>query len=75
MRHLEYEDPANPGKLQHKRVQLDQAEFTIRVPFHQAARRINFFKLASGAPGAARQEVSRTSLGSITLPLNKQPSQ
>jgi hypothetical protein len=75
VRHLEYEDPANPGKLQRKSVQLDKVEFTLRMPFHQAARRINFFKLASDAPGTARQEASRTSLGSVTLPLNKQPSQ
>jgi hypothetical protein len=75
LRHLEYEDPANPGKLQRKRVQLDEAEFTLRVPFHQAARRINFFKLASSAAGAASQKSSRTSLGSITLPLNQPPSQ
>ena len=75
VRHLEYEDPANPGKLQRKSVQLDKAEFTLRVPFHQAAQRINFFKLPSGAPGTARQEVARISLGSITLPLDKQPSQ
>lgn len=75
VRHLEYEDPANPGKLQRKSVQLDKAEFTLRVPFHQAARRVDFYKLATGAPGAVRQEVSRTSLGNITLPLNKQHSQ
>jgi hypothetical protein len=59
VRHLEYEDPANPGKLQRKSVKLDKAEFTLRVPFHQSARRINFFKLALGAPGTARQEVPR----------------
>ena len=74
VRHLEYEDSANPGILQSKTVPLDEAEMTIRVPFHPAARRINFFKLASGGPAVAQQEVSRTSLGSITLPLDKQPS-
>ncbi len=75
VRLLEYEDPANPGKLQRKRVPLEKAEFTLRVPFHQVARRITFFKLASNGPGAAQQEVSRISLGSIALPLNKSPSQ
>ena len=72
LRHLEYEDPANPGKLLRKSVQLDEAEFTLRVPFHQAARRINFFRLATGGAGAAQLAVARTSLGSITLPLNQQ---
>ena len=75
VRHLEYEDPANPDRLLHKSVQLDKAEFTLRVPFHEQARRINFFKLSAGGPGAAQQAASRTSLGSITLPLNQQPSQ
>jgi hypothetical protein len=75
VRHLEYEDPANPGKLLHKSVQLDSVEITIRIPFHPSARRINFFKQAPGGPRAVQQAVSQISLGSITLPLIKQTSQ
>jgi hypothetical protein len=71
VRHLEYEDPANPGQLLHKIVQVDEAEFTLRVPALPEARRIDFFKLRLGSSAAAgSQNFSRTSWGSITLPAN-----
>jgi hypothetical protein len=72
VRHLEYEDPANPGHLQHKIVRVDEAEFTLRVPALPEARRIDFFKLPPGSAGAAGpQALPRTSWGSITLPVNQ----
>ena len=73
--HLEFENPAKPGGLQRKTVQLDKVEFTLRVPFHAAARRVNFFKLPVGPPGTVQPAVTRVSLGSITLPSDKHPSQ
>jgi hypothetical protein len=75
VRHLEFENPANPGELQRKTVQLDRPEFTLRVPFHPKARRVNFFKLSAGPPGSVQPAVTRASLGSITLPSDKYPSQ
>jgi hypothetical protein len=72
VRHLEYEDPANPGQLQHKVVRVEEAEFTLRVPALPEARRIDFFKRPSGSTEEERpQKPSRTSWGSITLPANQ----
>jgi len=75
VRHFEYEDPATPGKLQHRVVQLDEAEFTLRVPSLPEAHRIDFYKLRSDSAGeAGGQKGSRTSWGSIRLPQSQQPS-
>jgi hypothetical protein len=71
LRHFEYEDPSNPGQLRRKSVQVSEAEFTLRVPSVPAARRIDFFKVPPGSPGAGLQKLSRTSWGSITLPVNQ----
>jgi hypothetical protein len=75
VRHLEFEDPTKPGELQRKTVQLDKAEFMLRIPFHPTARRLNFFKLPAGPPGTVQPAVTRVSFGSITLPSDKHPSQ
>jgi hypothetical protein len=71
LRHFEYEDPSNPGQLRRKSVQVSEAEFTLRVPSVPAARRIDFFKVQPGSPGVSLQKLSRTSWGSITLPVNQ----
>jgi hypothetical protein len=71
LRHFEYEDPSNPGQLRRKSVQVSEAEFTLRVPSMPTARRIDFFKVPPGSSGAGLQKLSRTSWGSITLPVNQ----
>jgi hypothetical protein len=73
VRHFEYEDAANPGKLQHRVVQLDEAEFTLRVPSLPEARRVDFFKVKAGSGAEAKgQKAARTSWGSIALPAKEQ---
>jgi hypothetical protein len=75
VRHFEYEDPANPGKLQHRVVQMDEAEFTLRVPALPEARRIDFYKLRpDSGKEEGGQKVTRTSWGSISLPVKQQNS-
>jgi hypothetical protein len=54
---------------------LKEAELTIRVPYLPAAKRIDFFELATSTGGSsAAQKRARITLGSICLPLNPQPS-
>jgi hypothetical protein len=75
VRHLEYEDPAHPGKLQHRVVQVDAAEFTLRVPVLPEARRVDFYKVRpdSGKDGGG-QKAARASWGSISLPVKQPPA-
>jgi hypothetical protein len=62
-RRYEYEDPASPGALKLKTVQLTEAEFTVRVPFHKDAAHLRVFSLAKpasrkealAAPAAAKK--------------------
>lgn len=41
---LEYENPDKPGELLHKIVNLESAEFTVRINYNNQIDRINFYR-------------------------------
>src|SRR5262245_34470664 len=49
VRRYEYEDPDNPGLIKSKVVQLNEVEFTVRVPFKKEARRLSFYRVSQPA--------------------------
>ena len=78
LRHLEFEDPAHPGEIISKDIQLTNSEFTVRVPVLRNAHQVNFFRshqLAGTNEPAAKNVTTgvssarRTSLGAVTLPV------
>ena len=44
---FEYEDPANPGILTVKQVMLKDVDFTVRVPFTEGMRDVEFYRPVS----------------------------
>jgi hypothetical protein len=69
VRRYEYEDPDHPGQLKVKEVELDQAEFTIRVPGRKEAKQLNIYRTDQSADKSATVSSSKTKtlLGSIEL--------
>lgn len=64
IRHLEYEDPDQPGRLISKTIQLDEAVITIRVNYTDPTDRLKFYKVAQSAD---KRGLERESLGTISL--------
>jgi len=64
---LEYEDPDHPGELKIKYVELNEAEFTLRIPFKPAMHRLELYRIAPAAPVSGRQKVARQLIGSVPL--------
>jgi hypothetical protein len=70
LQRFEHEDPANPGRIKIKSVKLNEAEFTLRVPFQPEAHRIEFYRQRVAEAEQSRQKASRhVPLGSIILQL------
>jgi hypothetical protein len=69
LQRFEHADPANPGQIKIKYVKLNEADFTLRLPFEPEAHRIEFYRLESPAE-RDRRKISRRPIGSITLPIN-----
>ena len=70
IRHYEYEDPESPGALKIKTVQLTEAEFTVRVPFHKDAAHLRIVR--TGKPASRSAVLAAPALkkwsGTIALP-------
>jgi hypothetical protein len=69
LQRLEYADPANSGQLKIKYVKLNEAEFTLRIPFKPEAHRIEFYRHNSPGADPSRQKASRQLFSSILLQL------
>jgi hypothetical protein len=68
VRHLEYEDPPESGKLARKMVVLSEVEFVVRVPVVERAIRVDFYRLETSVSGEkALNGVARRLLGSIDV--------
>jgi hypothetical protein len=61
-RRIEYEDPAQPGRLIAREITLTNVDFTVRVPVHPAAESAALFRGGGSAAKAARREVGRVQL-------------
>ncbi len=66
LQRFEYEEPANSGQIKIKYVKLNEAEFTLRMPFMPEARRIEFYRAKSPAD-QDRWKILRRPIGSILL--------
>lgn len=64
-RRVEHEEPPGSGKLKSKRVELNDPEFTIRIPLLAEARQIEFYTLERTDAGKSRE---RRRLGKLQLP-------
>lgn len=68
LQRFEYEEPANPGQIKIKAVKLNEAEFTLRLPFKPEAHRIEFYRQNSPEANQGRLKASRrVTLGSMLL--------
>jgi hypothetical protein len=65
---MEYEDPDHPGQLKTHWVQSTEAEFTVRVPFHKAAKQLRVQRLASPALKTDAIGQAKIMLGTFELP-------
>jgi len=74
LQRLEYEDPAQPGQLRQKIVERPEAQFTLRVPHHAAARLIRFYLRQPATPGLSAQS-TREMIAEISLPLSSEPAE
>ncbi len=63
---LEYEDPANPGKILAREATFTNVEFTVRVPANSGAESAAFFRRDAAGTKAAGAP-SRREIGRITL--------
>src|SRR6185436_13107676 len=70
IRRYEYEDPASPGALKVKSVQLTEIEFMVRAPFHKDATQLRVHRL--GKPASRAEFLTSPAIknwnGSIALP-------
>jgi len=62
----EYEDPDQPGKLKVKEIKLEEAEFTLRIPYNPEFQLIEFYKSVPSNDNK-KQSAERKSLGTIKL--------
>ena len=65
IKRLEYEDPADPGKIRAK--EITNQEFTIRVPNFTEARTVHFYRRLEGRLSGSNQPVL-IHQGQVTLP-------
>jgi hypothetical protein len=61
---LEYEDPAEPGKLKAKMIEKSSADFLVRVPIRDDMVRLDFYRIEAAPEGAGK--AVRKLLGSFT---------
>jgi hypothetical protein len=68
-REIEYEDPPGSGKMTRKSVNLDEAEFTVRLPVVDSAHHIDFYKLEnSSTDPKAEPRLVRKAFGRVLFP-------
>jgi hypothetical protein len=60
VRRLEYEDPAHPGTLKIKEVNLTETEFTVRVPFRRDETKLRVHRLEK--PSSRSEVLARVGL-------------
>ncbi len=65
VKHLEYEDPDNTGKILSKVVAWPEATITLRVPYSAAIKQLSFYRTEQ--TGGADSKATRTTLGIIDL--------
>jgi hypothetical protein len=63
---FDYEDPDQPGRLKSKVVQLNETEFTVRVPAVAGATSVNFYRVER-TTGASTRSAARQLIGSIPV--------
>jgi len=68
VRRYEFEDPAQPGTLSVKQVKLKDVEFTLRIPFKDEMRRVEFFRVVSPGTSSLLQKSPRKFIGAIEIP-------
>ena len=66
VRRLEYTDPDAPGVIKSRIVQLDDVEFTIRVPQRKDGVKLAFYR-GAGSPFAKQGAAEKKLIGTITL--------
>ncbi|MEW6049745.1 MAG: hypothetical protein AB1644_01600 [Candidatus Zixiibacteriota bacterium] len=65
IKRFEYEDPDQPSRLRSKVVALDEAVFTVRIPYNDAVDQVVFSRVALSTDVSRKQVVRR--LGAIRL--------
>ena len=79
IRRYEYADPDNPGAIKAKVVQLNQVEFTVRLPILKEAHHLSFYRMeaapanAFAAPGAKSTPLTKALIARIQLPAGDNP--
>ena len=75
VRRYEYEDPDHPGGIISKVVQLNEVQFSVRIPFNKEARRVSFYRVAPSetskaqvAPPARPPKAVKELIARIDLP-------
>jgi len=69
IRHLEYEDPDNPGTLKSKVVQLTETDFVLRLRYSEDIESVSFYRMEAGA-NKAGERVSQEFLGKVSVDLD-----
>ncbi|MGE5313563.1 MAG: hypothetical protein ACM3Q4_02605 [Acidobacteriota bacterium] len=67
LRRYEYEDPAEPGRIAVRHVRVKDAEFTVRVPYREGLRRVDFYRKNSNASSGASVRSMRTHIGTVDV--------
>lgn len=67
-RRIEFPDPDHPGALKTKLITSHAAEFTVRLPFHAAARQVRLQRLEKTVNGSRPMTATAALMGTITLP-------
>lgn len=70
VRRFEYQDPDRPGSMKVKTIRTSEAEFTIRVPFHRAAKQLEVYRVDRAARRTDKRvpEDQRKHLGTVLIP-------
>jgi hypothetical protein len=68
VRRYEFEDPEQPGALRMKEVKLKDVEFTLRIPFREDIRRVEFFRVEPPGASNLMRKAARTFIGAIEIP-------
>src|SRR6266487_4595018 len=74
IRRYEYPDPDKPGAIKSKLVQVNEAEFAIRIPLLKDAHHLSFYRLgtaqakAPALPDAQAPKPAKTLIAKIELP-------
>ena len=67
IRRYEYEDPLNPGRLMSRQVILDDVEFTVRIPYSDDIRRVEFYRGRAQRGGTSLLKSPRDLIGTVLL--------